>query len=168
MDFLSIKRRATLLLIGSHVLCVSWIIILYFLGGFAFEDLTTAIALLVPLFAGFTTMIVRDAVAQASPEARPEQNRQMPWAFRFLTLTFTAGFSVYLFVIVTLKGFNLGFRTFEEFKILLGVSETVFGVYVGILLPTLFTHGAEKKQLAGTTTGNPTGTPRPGGAQAET
>src|SRR5262249_46977455 len=125
----------------SHLLTFFWLLILYFLGGFAFDELTTAIALLTPLFAGFSTMIVKDAIAEAAPGAPVAERRELPWSFCFLRFAFCGSFAIYLLLIVTLKGFNIGFSTFDQFKILLGLSETAFGIYVGYLLPTLFSHG---------------------------
>jgi hypothetical protein len=141
VDFLRLKRTVTILMIVSHLLTFFWLLVLYFMGGFAFDDLTTSIALLMPLFAGFTTMIVKDTIAEAAPGAAAIRSRELPWSFGFLTLAFCGSFAVYLLLIVTLKGFNVGFSSFDQFKILLGVSETVFGVYVGYLMPTLFTQG---------------------------
>lgn len=151
MDFVRLKRLITVLMIGSQLLTIFWLLALYLVGGFAFDDLTTSIALLSPLFAGFTTMIVKDAVAEAEPGSEPGATRALPWGYAFLTVVFCAGFTIYLLLIVTLKGFNIGFASFDQFKVLLGVSETLFGVYVGSLMPTLFTHGrahAAKKPRA--------------------
>jgi hypothetical protein len=144
VDFLRLKRVVTVLMIASHLLTFFWLLVLYFLGGFAFDDLTTSIALLMPLFAGFTTMIVKDAIAEATPGSAPVRTRKLPWSFGFLTLAFCGSFATYLLAIVTLKGFNVGFSSFDQFKVLLGASETAFGVYVGYLMPTLFAQGGHR------------------------
>ena len=91
-------------------------------------------------------MIVKDAIAEASPDAAVVGSRRLPWNFCFVTLVFCGAFSVYLLAIVTLKGLNLGFSSFDQFKALLGVSETVFGAYVGYLMPTLFTESGRAAQ----------------------
>ncbi len=155
MDFLRLKRIVTMLMIASHLLTFFWLLALYFIGGFAFNDLTTSIALLMPLFAGFTTMIVKDAIAEAAPEAAAIRTRELPWDFGFLTLAFCGSFTAYLFLIVTLKGFSVGFSSFDQFKMLLGASETVFGVYVGYLMPTLFTQGGHPAPRAPSSPGAP-------------
>ena len=157
MDFVRLKRAITILMIVSHLLTFFWLLFLYFLGGFAFDDLTTSIALLTPLFAGFTTIIVKDAIAEAAPDAAATESRQLPWNFGFLVLAFCGSFAAYLLLIVTLKGFNVGFSTFDQFKLFLGVGETVFGVYVGYLMPTLFTQGGPQvaaKSSVGSTASN--------------
>jgi hypothetical protein len=141
MDFLRLKRTITIIMVVSHLLTFFWLIILYFMKGFAYPDLTTSIAMLLPLFAGFTTSIIKDAIAEATPGAAAIVTRQLPWNYGFLMLMFCGSFSVYLLLIVTLKGFNLGFNSFDEFKMLLAASETAFGIYVGYMMPILFTHG---------------------------
>jgi hypothetical protein len=144
VDLLRLKRTITILMIMSHLVTFFWILVLYVFGGFAFDELTTAIALLMPLFAGFTTMIVKDTIAEAAPGAVAVQTRELPWSFGFLTLAFCGSFTAYLVLIVTLKGFNVGFSSFDQFKVLLGISETVFGVYIGYLMPILFTQGGHQ------------------------
>jgi hypothetical protein len=55
-----------------------------------------------------------------------------------LSWLFPIVFTVYLVSLVVLKAFNVGFSSFEQFKSLLIASETVFGVYVGITLGSMF------------------------------
>jgi hypothetical protein len=141
MDFAKLKTAVIVTMISSHILIFTLLFILYISGGFAFDEFTTSVAILMPLFAGFTTLIVKDAIAAAAPGAVVTETRPLPWNFAFVTLAFCGSFTVYLLVMVTLKGFNVGFSTFDQYKTLLGVSETVFGVYVGYLMPTLFAHG---------------------------
>src|SRR4051812_48653891 len=125
MDFNRLKGITTILMILSHILTLFVLLGLYFSGGFAFDELTTTLALLAPLFAGFTTVIIKDSVAGALPSVVPVGTRQLPWNFAFVTLIFSGSFTVYLIAIVTLKGFNIGFATFDQFKILLGISESI-------------------------------------------
>src|SRR4051794_39011310 len=96
VDFQRLKRTITILMVVSHLLTFFWLLVLYFLGGFAFDELTTSIALLMPLFAGFTTMIVKDAIAEAAPAAAPAVIRDLPWSYAFLILAFCGSFAAYL------------------------------------------------------------------------
>jgi hypothetical protein len=150
MKFGKLKNIIALLLVGSHLGTIAWLILLWAVwGGFVFEDLTTAIGLLLPLFAGFTTAIVKEAIALAAAGADADEEKEMPWLFAFVILAFCIAFIVFLLVIVTLKGFNKGFTSFDQFKVLLGLGESAFGIYIGLLMPTLFTRGGQINVMTG-------------------
>lgn len=138
-DLATLKVRVVVLWVLSHIGLFFWTSFIYFLGNIRFEDFTTTLLLMAPLFTGVTTMIVKDLRASAAAGAAAQQTRQVPWAFAFVTLAFICAFWIYLFAIITLFGFNIGFTSFEQFKHMLGVSEVAFGIYIGNLMPTLFT-----------------------------
>jgi len=112
------------------------IVTFYFIGGFQFEEMTTAVALITPMFASFTTVIVKQVIAERSKRvvASPAVNG----AFVFLSFFFPALFVAYLGVITFLKAFNVKIENVEQFKGLLAVGETGFAVYIGMFIGSLF------------------------------
>ena len=57
-----------------------------------------------------------------------------------LILTFfIPGIFVFVLIsIIILKSFNIGFENFEQFKIMLGLLQTIFGAYMGLVLSSQF------------------------------
>ena len=138
MKFSKVKRLVSIIMVATHLATFAWVITLHLIGGFAFDELTTVLGLMLPLFAVFTTMIVKDAISETTLNSETKTLEKLPWGYCFLTLTFVSCLATFIIVIISLKGFNLGFATFDHFKTVLGMSEGVFGIYLGHLLPVLF------------------------------
>jgi hypothetical protein len=132
----SLRDVVGVFIIVANLVVVGVTLLLYFLGGFLFEELTTTVALLVPMFSVYTTAIIKSFVSHrrqirdSSPPVTPQ--------YVFVAWLFPVTFTVYLVALVVMKGFNVGFASFEQFKSLLIASEVMFGVYVGIVLSDMF------------------------------
>ncbi len=96
----------------------------------------TTVALIIPMFAIYTTAIVSLFVLPAKPSLEPAP----PVQFRtvFVTVFFPVIFVVAIVAMILLKAYKIGFSTFEEFKDMLGIIETVFAVYLATVLRALF------------------------------
>lgn len=122
-------------IIISHFCIILLVIVLYFLGGFLFEQMTTTVALLIPIFSVYTTAIYKSIVAGRtehytySKEVTKDFVFAAFWATRLLTIFMTA--------IIILMALNIR-MTFEQFKIMIGLGQTMFGVYFGLVLSPLF------------------------------
>ncbi|MGV3572663.1 MAG: hypothetical protein ACO1PB_18860 [Ramlibacter sp.] len=132
----SLRDSVGVFIIVANLAVIGCTFFLYFLGGFLFDELTTTIALLVPMFSVYTTAIVKSFVSGrrrtrvASPQVTPQ--------YVFISWIFPIAFTTYLIALVVLKAFNVGFSSFEQFKSLLIASEAVFGVYIGLILSSMF------------------------------
>ena len=131
-----LKTQIGIFLVVSNLLVIGAIIVLYFLGGFLFDEVTTTVALIIPMFSVYTTAIVKSIVSnrQVVVDSSPVVNG----SFIFITWVFPIAFTVYLVSLVLLKAYNIGFSSFEQFKTLLIASETIFGAYIGIALSAMF------------------------------
>ncbi len=129
-----LKSRIGIFLIISHFSIIILVIILYLLGGFLFDEMTTTVALIIPMFSVYTTAIVKHIIAN--------KNQGRSWSksttseYTFIVFLIPSLFISFLVAINFIKVFNL--VTFEQFKIMLAIGETVFGAYVGLVLSSMF------------------------------
>jgi hypothetical protein len=134
MTEVQLKSRIGIFLIMSHFFLILLIMILYLFGGFLFEEVTTTIALIFPMFSIYTTAIIKNIIANRTQ--RQTWSKDVTRDYIFITFFIPSIFIVFLISIIFIKVFNI--TTFEQFKIMLGVSETVFGTYVGLVLSSMF------------------------------
>jgi lysylphosphatidylglycerol synthetase-like protein (DUF2156 family) len=55
----TLRTRVGLFWVFAHFAIITAIIICFFLKGFEFDEMTTLLAVIIPMFAGTTTVIVR-------------------------------------------------------------------------------------------------------------
>ncbi len=109
---------------------------LYFFGGFLFEEMTTTIALIIPMFSIYTTSIIKYIIANKNKIET--ELKLINKAYAFIAFAIPLIFVLLILSIVFMKVFNIGFSSFEQFKTMLAISETAFGAYIGLVLTSLF------------------------------
>jgi len=133
-----LKTRIGLFLIVSHlVIIIPLVIVLYLYGGFLFEEMTTAIALIVPMFSAYLAAIINYIISNKKKK-RAKKSEDISNEFIFIAFLLPSLFIIFLISIILLKAFNIGFSTFEQFKIMLTLGESAFGIYAGYILKSLF------------------------------
>jgi hypothetical protein len=105
-------------------------------GGFLFNEMTTTIALIIPMFSVYTTAILKYIVA--TQRRTSLGGSRVTKQYIIVSWLVPTGFCLYLIAIVLAKAFNVGFSSFEEFKGLLLAGQTIFGGYMGFLLSSMF------------------------------
>ena len=134
MTELQLKNKIGLFLIISHFSIILFVVILYLFHGFLFEEMTTTIALIMPMFSIYTTAIIKNIIANRT---QPQLwSKPVTREYQFIMFFLPSLFIFFLVTINVIKIFNI--VTFEQFKIMLGISETAFGTYVGIVLASMF------------------------------
>lgn len=144
MTEVQLKTRVGLLLIISHFVTILLIVILYLPGGFLFEEMTTIIALIIPMFSVYTTAIIKyiiDSKHQTETHSKP-----VTWAYIFIAFAIPSLFVLFLIAIILMKAFNLGFTSFEQLKIMIAVSQIIFGTYIGLVISSMFDINQSKSQ----------------------
>jgi len=141
---IQLKNRIGFFIIISHFTTISLVVILYFFGGFLFEEMTTAIALIIPMFSIYTSAIIKKVILNRN--CKKDSSRPVNKEYVFIVYFIPFVFVLFIVSLILLKAFNLSFVNFEQFKIMLAVSETAFGTYVGLVLSSLF----EIKESKGT------------------
>jgi len=97
-------------------------------GGYLFEEMTTTIALIIPMMSVYTITIIKNIIATRTPKKM--KSKTVIKEYTFLTYFIPCLFIFFLTAMILLKAFNVGFASFEQFKLMLAISETAFGAYV--------------------------------------
>jgi hypothetical protein len=134
---MNFRTKIGLVFVVTHFFILIYIFICKFLGGFTFEELTTLIGLLIPLFSAYTTAVVKDIIKNNLQTG--DQEIAYSRSFRFIIIFICSLFIIFLFTIITLKAFNYGFEDFEQLKLTVGLTEAIFGGYVAQLIFSIYT-----------------------------
>ncbi len=137
-----LKTGLGIFLILAHFSILLLVIFFWLLGGFRTEEMTTAIAIIAPFFASYTTAIIRHIIE--SKNRVRDSGRSVNAVFTFISFFIPTLFVLLVGSAVVLKAFNIALASFEDFKLMLGAAETIFGIYVGQLIFSLF----EKSEAA--------------------
>lgn len=137
MTELKLKNQVGILIILANLAIIILVLVLFVMGGFLFDEMTTIIALTVPMFSVYTTAILKNIVSTRT-EIAVDDGPTVTTQYTFVSWLIPSAFCVYLGTIILLKALNVGFSSFEQFKVMLVASETIFGAYVGIVLSSMF------------------------------
>ena len=136
MTDIQLKNSVGIFLIIGHSGIVFYITYSYFSGGFLFNEMTTSISLVAPMFVAYTTVIVKYIIKTKNLTSTKARKTSGP--FIFIAFLFPTLFIALLITLVYLKTHNVGFATFEQFKTMLALSEILLGVYIGQVVFSLF------------------------------
>lgn len=131
-----LKFAIGIALIGMHVGVMLLVIAFYVHGGFSFDQLTTVLAVIAPMFAGYTTAITVFIVNNRYQTR--DVSKSVTATFALMSLMFPVLFTVLIVGAISLQAFTLIFANFEEFKQALVVIEAVFAGYVGRFVYAMF------------------------------
>ena len=122
------------LLIVSHFFLIFLVVFMTaFLGKFTPGQLFTTLGLMLPLFTAYTTAIVATFLAaKNSPTDSVLVDESKVFVAYFIPSLFI------LFILFSIIWKAFGTLDFEPFTAMLGVSETAFGVYIGMIVKNLF------------------------------
>ncbi len=126
-----LRRRIGIALVISHFSLIILVLFLYFLDGFLFEEMTTTIALIIPMFGVYTSAVTKTFLANKTKKRIIIAEEPITIEYTFINIFPPALFILALTAIIILKVFNVGLNSFEEFKITLAVIEGAFGAYSG-------------------------------------
>jgi hypothetical protein len=146
MTDLQLRNWVGLFLVIAQFSLIAMVLILWASTRFLFEEMTTTIALLTPMFAIYTTSVVKHLISHRNQTGRPG-HRVSP-AFSFISFFFPCAFVAGLAAMIWLKSRGSVFASMEQFKTALGIVQTSFAVYLGLLINSLFDSkvGAARRQ----------------------
>jgi hypothetical protein len=124
------------LLVASHLLVILLCVVLYFWRGLLFEEMSTCIAVFGPMFAVYGTAAVKELLR--SRGSRRVSKRTVTRSRALVVLGFPCAFTLLIVALLLAKATNVGFTTFEEFKTTLTFIQSGAGVYVGLIVSSLF------------------------------
>lgn len=138
----TLKYRVGWFLVLVHVAVLLLVLGLYVAGGFDFDQLTTICAIIVPMFAGYTTSITAFIVNDRF--VGDDTSRPVSGSFVAMSFAFPALFALVISGAVLLQASALTFKNFEQFKQALILVEGLFAVYAGRFVYAMF--GREREQ----------------------
>ena len=131
-----VKYSVGLFLMTSHFGLLCYVVALYFVGGFDIEEFTTLIAVITPVFTGYTTSIIAFIVKDAKVLA--DKTDTVSIVYTLMTFTLPLLLVVIMGLAVGLKAHNKVFANFEDFKRFLLLTESLFAAYTGMFVYSLF------------------------------
>jgi len=111
-------------------------------GGFLFDEMVTALGLIGPLFAGYSTVVFSYITDQ---KRGPPPDEPVSVSYRVTSFLVAFLFALVVGGAVVLWAYKIAFAQFEQFKVLVGILEGAFGVYVGQFIYSMFPPAANKK-----------------------
>ena len=144
-----LTRRVGILFILSHVIIFVLLGISRGLGGMTFEQSLTAYSIILPVFCGYTAMILRHLIKEARKRERARAQKGAPNAAIVgaleldpgtvtVILTFAVAFPLLVAVAIGLKSFNIVLNEFLHFEVGLLLIEIAFGAAIGLIFEYLF------------------------------
>ena len=134
MNESSLRNKIGIFLIVSQFSLVIIVFLLYLVGGYNFDEMTTTIALMFPMLSVYTTGIIKLFVHNKNRTVG--RNRNITKEFAFIAWFFPMLFVISIGFIITIKPLQ-GFRNFEDFKTFLSIIESLFGGFTGYVISTL-------------------------------
>ena len=131
------KNQVGSFVVAGHFIILLSIIIAWVKHGFLFEEMVTALGLIGPLFAGYTTVIFSHIIEHAQ-DPKAQTNEDLSFVYRAASFLVPAVFIAVVGASVYMWANKIGFTEFEQFKILVGLLEGAFGVYVGQFIYSMF------------------------------
>src|SRR5690242_15318549 len=100
----TVQALVGVIFIVSHFVVLILVATFYIARGFTFEEMTTTIAIVAPVFAGYTLIIVRAIMAQRTSNAPVSQKEG--FLFVFLSLFVPIVFVFVLVALIVLRAYN--------------------------------------------------------------
>lgn len=145
----NLKYTVGIFLIASHIGLICYAMALFFQNGYNMDELTTVMAVVTPVFAGYTTSIIAFIIKNSKATQDTTVLVNLPYII--LTLALPALLVGVIAIAIGLKAHNQAFANFEDFKRFLLLVESLFAAYVGMFVYSLF----EKQAAQGIVTPSP-------------
>jgi hypothetical protein len=131
-----LKVKLGVTLVASHFGILMLLMVLFAAGGFRFEDFTTTVAIIVPMFAGYSTAVTTFIVNDR--HSRNTRSPRVSSVYTMMSFAFPLVFTLILASAILAQSFGVVFRDFEQFKQALVLIEGTFAIYVGRFVYSMF------------------------------
>lgn len=136
MTELKLRYSIGIMILLLHLGLFAIIAILFIEGGLSFEQFTTAIAIILPLFAGYATAVVTFIIRDRFRKV--DDSNQVTAVFSLLSFVYPLAFFGLLAGAVCLQANGKVFANFEQFKATVTLIDGAFAVYVSSFVYSLF------------------------------
>lgn len=131
-----LKYSLGFFLIASHLGLLILSIVCYFLGGFNIDQFTTVVAIIAPVFAGYTTSILAFIIKES--QVLKDSTKNVTAAYSSLSFLMPLLLVTVMGLSIVLKAYNKVFEHFEDFKRFLLLVESLFAAFAGMFVYSLF------------------------------
>jgi hypothetical protein len=131
-----LRNMIGLLLILIHFFILALIFMMFLNGGYRYDEFTTSVAIIAPMFAGYTTAIVIHFSRNRFDVQ--DESKKITFIFAVLSAGFPVMFFISLFTCIVLFSYGQVFDDFEQYKGTLTLLEGLFAAYVANFVYTLF------------------------------
>ncbi|WP_244808736.1 hypothetical protein [Caballeronia zhejiangensis] len=131
-----LKYRLGIFLVASHFALVLLCLTLYAEAAFRVDELTTLLAIIIPMVSGYSASVVTFFVSDRHNFV--DETKQVTPTFASLSFAIPLVLVALIGVSILAKAYNMVFANFEDFKRILLLTESLFAVYAGIFVHSLF------------------------------
>lgn len=142
-----IKNIILVFMLSAKIFTVLFIIHHYDTDGLTKDETYSAITLILPLFTVYLTVIIKDLLS--NPYRRTESKKEKTKPVKRVKtaipiMTFLVFPAYFIAIIVSIIQTAKGNFTGEELQKSIGIIESAFGVYIGLIIFALFKEGIEE------------------------
>jgi Effector-associated domain 11 len=130
------KNQILYLLLAAKVTVVVWLFTLWESGPFTHEQFISVVGIIVPVFATYLTLVIKDAAQNRHIDA-PLDTRIIKRSFQYTTYWLIGIYVVVLLSVINLRGQGV-LKEFGQMTTLLSMVESGLGVYIGQIVFALF------------------------------
>ena len=127
------RHRLGVFLVIAHFALILFVVGLTVKDKFTFDEMFTTFGVLGPLFAAYTTAIIKSSMRD---QVFPGDSKKVPPGRSFFGWFVPIVFVGFVLAVIYWKAF--GALAFDGFVKTLTVTETLFGVYVGFVVEAFF------------------------------
>lgn len=130
----TLKSKLGSFMVICHFCIILLIVVFRLIEYFDDSTLKVSLPIVIPLFATYTTLVVRNMIANRNKVV--DTSRQMNKNYVFISFFITIIFVLAILGITLKQGLKPS--SIESFAVLLGIGESVFGIYLGYIFKDLF------------------------------
>jgi hypothetical protein len=136
-----LQNTVSIFLLLGHFAILFLVFALYLADGLTSSELTTSLSIIVPMLGALTGLAVGYVIKVKKKKAMSAASGELSGVYVFTALFLPVLFVLAIAALVLMKAFNRGLSSFDQFKTALAGVETIFGVYTGKVLGSLFEKG---------------------------
>jgi hypothetical protein len=140
-----LKTSLAVFIISVNLLIVALVFVCFWAKGFDEDQLTTLLAIIVPMFSCYSVSAIRHIVNERTSKSNL---RRVPVALAIVAFGIITFFAGIIFVMIWLQALGDVFSNFEYFKRILLYLETAFAGLIGATIYPMFPSTGEHSRAA--------------------
>lgn len=133
-----LQNAISVSLILAHFLILLLLLVAYLLGGLKPGELKDSLSIVVPMLGALTGLAVNYVIGVKTKKKMLAASHELSGIYVFTALFLPGLFVLTIAMLVVMKALNRGISSPDQFKTALAAAETIFGLYTGKVLGSLF------------------------------